>query len=101
MRHELPLLQRLPFLSSQSTHLTLYDLHHCDVLTTALSQEPSLPRNMMPERSESNESKTMSQSNDTSNPREESPRTTPMRIDGGLTAWLQVLGAFCLCFTTW
>ena len=25
----------------------------------------------------------------------------PERLDGGLTAWLQVVGSFCLFFTSW
>lgn len=32
---------------------------------------------------------------------EKSEKGTEIRVDGGLVAWLQVLGAFCLSFTTW
>ena len=42
----------------------------------------------------------LSPSADSSPPPEEVEKTT-VRVDGGLVAWLQVLGAFCLAFTTW
>ena len=29
----------------------------------------------------------------------ETPGT--LKVDGGIVAWLQVLGAFCLSFSTW
>ena len=29
------------------------------------------------------------------------PPSRPERLDGGLKAWLQVLGSFCLFFTSW
>ena len=41
-----------------------------------------------------------SQGKDSCSPHEESERSVTVRIDGGLVAWLQVLGAFCLSFTT-
>ncbi len=38
---------------------------------------------------------------DSSPPMEEVEKTADIRMDGGIVAWLQVLGAFCLSFTTW
>ena len=46
------------------------------------------------------EEKEVSPSSDSSPPLEEVEMAT-VRVDGGLVAWLQVLGAFCLAFTTW
>ena len=46
------------------------------------------------------EQKEMLSNSDSSPPPKELEETT-VRVDGGLVAWLQVLGAFCLAFTTW
>ena len=32
---------------------------------------------------------------------DQTPPSKPERLDGGLKAWLQVLGSFCLFFTSW
>ncbi|KAL2049322.1 hypothetical protein ABVK25_010419 [Lepraria finkii] len=45
-------------------------------------------------RSNSNESDSPSQET-------EAPKPKEGRVNGGLIAWLQVLGAFCLFFTSW
>lgn len=34
------------------------------------------------------------------NPDQPAP-SPPEKLDGGLTAWLQVVGSFCLFFTSW
>ena len=49
---------------------------------------------------ETKEEKEVSPSSDSTPPSEEIEKIT-IRVDGGLVAWLQVLGAFCLAFTTW
>ena len=32
---------------------------------------------------------------------DQAPPLRPEKLDGGLTAWLQVVGSFCLFFTSW
>ena len=54
-------------------------------------------------RSNSNEPDSPSQET-SEEPREEkieAPKPKEGRVNGGLIAWLQVLGAFCLFFTSW
>jgi len=53
---------------------------------------------------EAKESQTSEDSSSPQPPPDQVPPevTTPQpRVDGGLRAWLQVLGSFCLFFTSW